>query len=187
MIVKLQGLLVEKTAPWVVVDCHGIGYECEVPLSTFKHLPELGKTVNLLTHFVVREDAQLLYGFLSVDERSAFRHLLKVGGIGAKLALAILSGLSLVDLQQAVSAQDAARLTGISGIGKKTAERIILELKDKLSLNLSASPATRDDALVALLGLGYHEREARAALQNVSPSLNLPDRIRAALQLMVRK
>ena len=141
MIARLKGVLIEKTPPFVVLDCNGVGYECEVPMGTFYNLPPIGDVVTLLTHFVVREDAQLLYGFGTERERATFRQLLKVNGIGAKSALSILSGLSVEDLIQAVALQDTAMLTRIPGVGKKTAERLLLELKDKFSIEgIAATP-----------------------------------------------
>jgi Holliday junction DNA helicase RuvA len=140
MIARLNGLLIEKTPPLIVLDCVGVGYEVEVPMSTFYNLPEVGVKITLLTHMVVREDAQLLYGFGTEQEKSTFRQLLKVNGIGAKSALSILSGVSIDELVQAVSMQEVGMLTRIPGIGKKTAERLLLELKDKFSAaGLSAS------------------------------------------------
>ena len=134
MIARLNGLLIEKAPPFIVIDCAGVGYEVEVPMSTFYNLPELGVKVQLLTYMVVREDAQLLYGFATDQEKQTFKQLLKVNGIGAKSALAILSGVSVADLAAAVSAQDTSMLTRIPGIGKKTAERLLLEMKDKFAV-----------------------------------------------------
>ncbi|MDO8274656.1 MAG: Holliday junction branch migration protein RuvA, partial [Serpentinimonas sp.] len=132
MIGKLSGTLLEKSPPQIVIDCHGVGYEVEVPMSTFYGLPALGVPVALLTQHVVREDAQLLYGFATALERQAFRQLIKIAGIGPRLALSILSGLSVAELAQAVTAQDGARLLKVPGVGKKTADRLLLELKGKL-------------------------------------------------------
>ena len=133
MIAKLNGILIEKTPPQVVIDCNGVGYEVEVPMSTFYNLPEIGSKLQLQIYMVVREDAQLLYGFGSDQEKSTFKQLLKVNGIGAKSALSILSGVSIDDLVQAVNSQDVAMLVRVPGVGKKTAERLLLELKDKFS------------------------------------------------------
>ena len=146
---RLSGLMAEKNPPQILIDCQGVGYEVWVPMSTFYNLPALGERTTLLTHFVVREDAQLLYGFGSDTERAAFRELIKIGGIGPRMALAVLSGMSVADLAQAVSAQDGARLTKVPGIGKKTAERLLLELKGKLGADLGApqAPAERSSTM----------------------------------------
>ncbi|MFA6179469.1 MAG: Holliday junction branch migration protein RuvA [Methylophilaceae bacterium] len=188
MIGRLKGLLLEKTPPHVIVDCHGVGYEVEVPMSTFYNLPALGESVTLLTHFVVREDAQLLYGFGTDRERATFRQLLKVNGVGAKSALSILSGLSVDDLIQAIALQETAMLTRVPGVGKKTAERLLLELKDKFSVegltNASngGSKSASGDVLNALLALGYNEREALAAVKQLPADVVLADGIRQALK-----
>ncbi len=188
MIGRLKGILLEKVPPLVIVDCHGVGYEVEVPMSTFYNLPALGDSVTLLTHFVVREDAQLLYGFGSDRERATFRQLLKVNGVGAKSALSILSGLSVDDLIQAVALQETGMLTRVPGVGKKTAERLLLELKDKFSVegltNASAggSKSASGDVLNALLALGYNEREALAAVKQLPADIALADGIRQALK-----
>ncbi len=190
MIGRLQGKLIEKSPPLVIVDCHGVGYEVEVPMSTFYNLAALGESVTLLTHFVVREDAQLLYGFGTERERATFRQLLKVNGIGAKSALSILSGLSVEDLAQAVALQETALLTRVPGIGKKTAERLLLELKDKFSIDgatLAGAAGTKSnagDVLNALLALGYNEREALAAVKQVPAESNVSDGIKQALKLL---
>jgi Holliday junction DNA helicase RuvA len=193
MIGRLHGVLLEKNPPQLLVDVNGVGYEVEVPMSTFYNLPETGAKITLLTQFVVREDAQLLYGFSSPRERETFRKLVKISGIGAKSALGILSGLSVDDLALAVAAQDAALLTRIPGIGKKTAERLLLELKDKLGVeaSVSALPAgqTRSatsDVLNALLALGYNEREALAATKLIEPGLSVSEGIRQALKSLSR-
>jgi Holliday junction DNA helicase RuvA len=186
MIGRLNGVLIEKSPPQVVVDCGGVGYEVEVPMSTFYNLPEIGTKIQLLTHFVVREDAQLLYGFGSDQERATFRQLLKVNGIGAKSALSILSGVSIDDLVQAVSLQDVTMLTRIPGVGKKTAERLILELKDKFSIaNVNAENQPKSashDVLNALLALGYNEREAVAAVKLLDSEISVSDGIKQALK-----
>lgn len=189
MIARLNGLLIEKTPPLIVLDCNGVGYELEVPMSTFYNLPEIGAKVQLLTHMVVREDAQLLYGFGTEQEKSTFRQLLKVNGIGAKSALSILSGVSIEDLVQAVSLQEVAMLTRIPGIGKKTAERLLLELKDKFSaagLNASSNQAksASHDILNALLALGYNDREALAAVKLLEKDITVADGIKQALKLL---
>ena len=186
MIARLNGVLIEKSPPQVVVDCGGVGYEVEVPMSTFYNLPEIGTKIQLLTHFVVREDAQLLYGFGSEQERATFRQLLKVNGIGAKSALSILSGVSIDELVQAVSLQDITMLTRIPGVGKKTAERLLLELKDKFSIaNVNAGNQTKSashDVLNALLALGYNEREAVAAVKLLDKEISVSDGIKQALK-----
>lgn len=191
MIAKLSGLLIEKTPPLVVVDCQGVGYEVEVPMSTFYDLPELGQKVQLLTHFVVREDAQLLYGFATTQEKQTFRQLLKVNGIGAKSALAILSGVSLDDLMMAVSQQEVAVLTQVPGVGKKTAERLLLELKDKFALSdlspTNAAPSNTQDILNALLALGYNEREVVKTVKTLDKDLGVSEGIKQALQLLSNK
>jgi holliday junction DNA helicase RuvA len=168
-----------------------VGYEIDVPMSTFYHLPRTGEDVELLTHLVVREDAHLLYGFLTASERGAFRQLLKVSGVGPKVALSVLSGLSVEDLSIAVASQDAARLTKVPGIGKKTAERLVLELRDRLpaAMNVAtrsnAGPAG-GDVLNALLGLGYNDREAQAAVKQLPEGLQLADAIRHALKHLAK-
>ena len=189
MIARLNGRLLEKSPPLIVVDCNGVGYEVEVPMSTFYNLPELGQPVQLLTHMVVREDAQLLYGFGSEQEKNTFKQLLKVNGIGAKSALSILSGVSVNDLMLAVSQQEVAMLTRVPGIGKKTAERLLLELKDKFVVtgSTSAQPvakAATDDILNALVALGYHEREATATIKLLEPGVGVSDGIRQALKYL---
>ena len=189
MIGRLSGTLLEKTPPLVLIDCNGVGYEVEVPMSTFYNLPELGAKVSLLTHFVVREDAQLLYGFGSEQEKSTFRQLLKVNGIGAKSALSILSGVSIDDLAQAVSMQEVGMLTRIPGIGKKTAERLLLELKDKFGAAGAASVGNQPksathDVLNALIALGYNEREALQAVKQLPADASVTDGIKQALKLL---
>ena len=190
MIGRLQGTLLEKTPPLVLIDCNGVGYECEVPMSTFYNLPAVGEKVVMLTHFVVREDAQLLYGFGSSQERATFRQLLKVNGIGAKSALSILSGLSIDELVQAVALQETTMLTRVPGVGKKTAERLLLELKDKFTIdgvaamNSSQPKSASSDVLNALLALGYNEREALAAVKLLDKEVSVTDGIKQALKLL---
>jgi len=191
MIGRLSGLLAEKSPPQVLVDVHGVGYELDVPMSTFYNLPGLGEKVTLLTHFVVREDAQLLFGFLTATERSTFRELVKISGVGPRTALSILSGLSVTELAQAVSRQDGARLVKVPGIGKKTAERLLLELKGKLGPDLAQpSVAALSDAQAdiaqALQALGYNEREAAAALKALPPDVGVSDGIKLALKALNR-
>ena len=187
MIARLKGSLIEKTPPTVVIDCNGVGYECEVPMSTFYNLPNVGENITLLTHFVVREDAQLLYGFGTERERATFRQLLKVNGIGAKSALSILSGLSVEDLMQAVALQETGLLTRVPGIGKKTAERLLLELKDKFSIEglaggANAPKSAAADVLNALVALGYNEKEALLAVKQLAPEVGVSEGIKLALK-----
>lgn len=189
MIGKLSGTLLEKNPPQLLVDCHGVGYEVDVPMSTFYGLPALGQPVALLTHFVVREDAQLLYGFGTGAERDAFRLLLKVSGVGPRMALAVLSGMSVNELGQAVTAQDVARLTKVPGIGKKTAERLLLELKGKLGADLGvphAAPGSdaHSDIQQALLALGYNDKEAAAALKGLPADVGVSEGIKLALKAL---
>src|SRR5512143_1894450 len=171
MIGRLTGVLAEKSPPQLLIDVNGVGYEVDVPMSSFYNLPALGERVTLLTHFVVREDAQVLFGFLTHDERATFRQLVKISGVGPRTALAILSGLSVAELAQAVTMQDSARLVKVPGIGKKTAERLLLELKGKLGPDLGAPSAAtpggdaQSDIVQALLALGYNEREAATAVK----------------------
>lgn len=191
MIGRIQGKLIESNPPHIMVDVHGVGYEIDVPMSTFYNLPAIGHEVTLLTHFVVREDAQLLYGFLTAEERDTFRLLLKVSGIGARTALSILSGMSVADLVNAVALQEAGILTKVPGIGKKTAERLLLELQDKLTGALAGSSAvtvssTSTDIINALIGLGYSDREARAVVKKLPADVSVSDGIRMALQQMVK-
>jgi Holliday junction DNA helicase RuvA len=190
MIGRISGILLDKTPPLALIDCNGVGYECEVPMSTFYLLPQVGDTVTLLTHFVVREDAQLLFGFGTNQERLMFRQLLKVNGIGAKSALAILSGLSIDELIQAVSLQEAGLLTRVPGIGKKTAERLLLELKDKFTLDSALSikgsgiTSISQDVLNALIALGYNERESLNAVKSLDQNLTVNDGIKQALKYL---
>ena len=191
MIGRLSGLLAQKSPPLVLVDVHGVGYEVDVPMSTFYNLPGLGEKVVLLTHFVVREDAQVLFGFLTEPERATFRLLVKISGVGPRTALSILSGLSVVELAQAVTRQDGARLVKVPGIGKKTAERLLLELKGKLGADL-ALPATmplndvQSDIAQALQALGYSEREAQVALKALPAEAGVSEGIKLALKALNR-
>jgi Holliday junction DNA helicase RuvA len=188
MIGRITGLLAAKQPPQVLVDVGGVGYEIDVPMSTFYNLPALGEKVSLLTHLAVREDAHLLYGFGSEVERAAFRELLKVSGIGAKTALSVLSGLSVNDLSAAIAAQEVGRLVKIPGIGKKTAERLLLELKGKPvfagAIATGAPAAVSDDVRQALLALGYNDKEAAVALQKLPADLPVGEAIRQALKLL---
>jgi Holliday junction DNA helicase RuvA len=190
MIGRLTGVLAEKNPPQIVLDLNGVGYELDVPMSTFYNLPANGEKVMLLTHFAVREDGHFLYGFLTEAERFAFRQLLKVSGIGARTALSVLSGLSVNDLAAAVAQQELGRLIKVPGIGKKTAERLLLELKGKLadtiggvSLHAAVDDA-KQDISNALLALGYNEKEAAAAMKQLPADIGTSDGIRAALKLL---
>jgi Holliday junction DNA helicase RuvA len=191
MIGRLQGLLAAKLPPQVLIDVNGVGYEVDVPMSTFFNLPAIGERVTLLTHFVVREDAQVLFGFLTAVERSAFRELVRINGVGPRTALAILSGLSVEDLARAVGQQDGARLTKVPGIGKKTAERLLLELKGKLGPELSAPHAAavddaQGDIVQALVALGYSEKDAAAAGRALPAGVTVSDGIKLALRALNR-
>ena len=192
MIGRLSGVLLEKNPPQLLLDVQGVAYEVDVPMSTFYNLPNTGDRITLFTHLVVREDAHLLYGFGSEQERRAFRQLLKVNGIGAKIALAVLSGLSVGELAQAVTMQESGRLTKIPGIGKKTAERILLELRDKLGAELThavgvSRPApVSSDILNALLALGYNDREAVGAVKQLPDGVAVADGIKQALKLLAK-
>jgi len=194
MIGRLTGILLEKHPPQVLVDAHGVGYEVEVPMSTFCNLPPVGEKVSLHTHFSVREDAQQLFGFLTTKEREVFRLLIRITGVGPKLALAVLSGLSVDELAQAVTLQEAGRLTRIPGVGRKTAERLLLELKGKLADALPAGPGAaatpagvQADALHALLALGYSDKEAVPIVKQLPEGLALEEAIRQALKLLAKK
>jgi Holliday junction DNA helicase RuvA len=190
MIGRIAGTLVEKNPPQITVDVGGVGYELEVPMSTFYNLPALGEPVALVTHLVVREDAHCLYGFGADDERTVFRQLIRISGIGARTALALLSGLSVNELAQAVALQESGRLVKIPGIGKKTAERLLLELKDKLKVTGLAAKVSRGstppdasaDILNALLALGYNEREALGAMKQLPTDIAVSEGIRQALK-----
>ena len=190
MIGRLTGTLAAKSPPQLLVDVGGVGYELDVPMSTFYNLPAVGDHVTLLTHFVVREDAQQLFGFLSADERSTFRLLIKIGGVGPRTALSILSGLSVAELAQAIAAQEPGRLVKVPGIGKKTAERLLLELRGKLGADLStpASPTSdaQADIVQALVALGYNDRDAAAALKSLPAEIGVADGIKLALKALSR-
>jgi Holliday junction DNA helicase RuvA len=191
MIGRLTGTLAEKNPPQVLVDCQGVGYEVDVPMSTFYNLPGLGEKVSLLTHFVVREDAQILFGFGSAGEREAFRQLIRISGVGPRTALAVLSGMSVGDIGQAVTQQDASRLVKIPGIGKKTAERLLLELKGKVGADLG-HPAghvvddSQGDILQALVALGYSDKEAQSALKSLPKEVGVSEGIKLALKALAR-
>ena len=202
MIGQLNGIILEKNPPQVLVDCAGVGYEVDVPMSTFYQLPACGERVKLLIHFVVREDAQILYGFATLSEKNAFKQLVRISGVGPRTALGVLSGMSVQELAQAVSLQEGGRLTKIPGIGKKTAERLLLELKGKLSLdlgglggldaagggaalgNVQSESSSQNDILSALITLGYSERDALLALKSLPPGTGVAEGIKAALRAM---
>jgi holliday junction DNA helicase RuvA len=190
MIGRITGQLADKAPPQILVDVQGVGYELDVPMSTFYNLPGLGERVSLLTHFVVREDAQLLFGFLTAAERQTFRELIKISGVGPRMALALLSGMSVDELSAAISRQDAARLTKVPGIGKKTAERLLLELKGKLGPDLAAPATLVDDAhgdiVQALVALGYSDKEAQAALKSLPAGVGVSEGIKHALKSLSR-
>lgn len=191
MIARLTGELAAKAPPYVLVDVHGVGYEVQVPMSTFYNLPELGAKVTLLTQFIVREDAQQLFGFLTAGERESFRELIKISGVGPRIALALLSGLSTEELAQAVAAQETSRLVKVPGIGKKTAERLLLELKGKIAPALvvpgfAVASDTQGDILQALIALGYSDKEAQAALKALPAEVSVSDGIKLALKSLAR-
>jgi Holliday junction DNA helicase RuvA len=185
---RLSGLLLEKNPPQITVEAGGVGYEVEVPMSTFYNLPASGERVSLLTHLVVREDAHLLYGFGTDAERRTFRQLLKISGIGARTALAVLSGMSVAELIEAVTIQEAGHLVKIPGIGKKTAERLLLELKGKLATEaltgvaVSRQKPVASDVVNALLALGYNDKEAALAVKQLPDGLSVSEGIRHALK-----
>jgi Holliday junction DNA helicase RuvA len=201
MIGRLKGELVHKQAPYLLIDVHGVGYELEAPLSTFFTLPETGKPVTLFTHLAIREDAHVLYAFATESERVLFRSLLKVSGIGAKMALAILSGMSAEEFGRCVEHEDVASLVRLPGIGRKTAERLIVEMRDRLAklgdLAPAGSPLAREqtasaatvssDAVAALVALGYKQQEAGRMVKAVSEEgMDSEALIRAALQRAVQ-
>jgi len=191
MIGRITGTLIEKAPPVVCIDAAGVGYEIDVPMSTLYNLPETGHTVTLFTHLAVREDAHTLYGFSTASERAAFRSLIKVTGIGARTALAVLSGLTVDELAEAITRQETGRLTRVPGIGKKTAERLLLELRGKLGaadLGATASftPSGRDDILNALLSLGYSQNESQSALKSLPEGVEVAEGIRLALKSLAR-
>ena len=190
MIGRIQGIRVSVHPPRLLVDCQGIGYEVDVPMSTLYQLPQAGQKITLLTHFQVREDAQQLFGFATETEREAFRQLIKISGVGSRTALAVLSGMSVNELAQAIALQEAGRLTQVPGIGKKTAERLCLELKGKLAPDLGIAGATpqaieaNSEVLQALLALGYSEKEALLALKQIPPDTSVSDGIRLGLKYL---
>ena len=191
MIGRLNGILADKNPPQLLVDCNGVGYEVDVPMSTFYNLPAVGEKVSLLTHFVVREDAQILYGFGSASERDAFRQLIRISGVGPRTALSVLSGMSVADIAQAVTAQDAGRLVKVPGIGKKTAERLLLELKGKLgadigSGSLGINSDAQADILQALVALGYSDKEASASVKKLPRDVGVSEGIKLALKALAK-
>ncbi len=190
MIGRIQGILVSVHPPRLLVDCQGVGYEIDVPMSTLYQLPETNQKITLLTHFQVREDAQQLFGFATETEREAFRQLIKISGVGSRTALAVLSGMSVNELAQAIAMQEAGRLTQVPGIGKKTAERLCLELKGKLAPDLGVvggkpqAIEASSEVLQALLALGYSEKEAHLALKQIPPDTTVSDGIRMGLKYL---
>ena len=189
MIGRIHGTLLDKSPPQILVDCAGVGYEIDVPMSPLYGLPSVGDKVALLTHLIVREDAHQLFGFASAAEREAFRALIRISGVGARIALAVLSGLNVQELAQAITAQDAARLTRVPGIGKKTAERVLLEMRGKLGADLgrpAGVAAGHADVLQALLALGYSEREASGVVSKLPGDAGVDEGIRQALKLLAK-
>lgn len=192
MIARISGILLQKAPPTILVDCQGIGYEIDVSMGTFYNLPATGEKITLFTHLLVREDAHLLYGFASQEERDLFRQLIRISGIGARTALSLLSGMSVAEMVQAVTLQDAARFSRIPGIGKKTAERLLLELKGKLGATLegvgsaAAQGDNMADILNALIALGYSSKEAGAALRQIPADSTVSDGIKLALKSLSR-
>ena len=190
MIGRIQGILVSVHPPRLLVDCQGVGYEIDVPMSTLYQLPETNQKITLLTHFQVREDAQQLFGFATETEREAVRQLIKISGVGSRTALAVLSGMSVNELAQAIAMQEAGRLTQVPGIGKKTAERLCLELKGKLAPDLgivggkAQTVEASSEILQALLALGYSEKEAHLALKQIPPDTTVSDGIRMGLKYL---
>lgn len=193
MIGRITGILLEKHPPQVLLDVQGIGYEIDVPMSTFYDLPVTGVQATLYTHLLIREDVHLLFGFATESERQTFRQLIKISGVGARTALSLLSGLSVTDLYRAVGEQDSTRLIRVPGIGKKTAERLLLELRDKLRttgidlIQSSSKPTNDSDILNALLSLGYNDREADWAIKQIASNATVSDGIRQALQLLSKE
>ena len=190
MIGKLTGVLTEKNPPQILIDCNGVGYEVAVSMSTFYNLPALGEKVSLLTQFIVREDAQILFGFATAPEREAFRQLIKISGVGPRTALAVLSGMSVAELAQAITLQEAGRLIKVPGIGKKTAERLLLELKGKLGADIGSSGhapgSAQADILQALLALGYSDKEAAHSIKSLPVEIGVSEGIKHALRALSR-
>ncbi|KRO78666.1 MAG: ATP-dependent DNA helicase RuvA [Methylophilales bacterium BACL14 MAG-120910-bin43] len=187
MIGRIKGYLLEKTPPLILLDCQGVGYEIEVPMTTFFDLPDVGSEITLLTHLIIREDAHLLFGFATAAERQMFRQLIKVNGIGAKVALSILSSIGSSELAYAIEHDDINMLVKIPGIGKKTAERLVLELKDRLK-NLNINPLVKkhathiEDVENALISLGYSAKDASMAIKLLPDNISINDGIRQALK-----
>ncbi|HEZ8327902.1 TPA: Holliday junction branch migration protein RuvA [Neisseria gonorrhoeae] len=194
MISRLTGKLVEKNPPQIVINVNGVGYEADVSMQTFYNLPPVGESVQLFTQLIIREDAHLLFGFATAEERKTFRQLIKVGGIGAKTALGILSAMTADELARAVAEEDVKRLSSAPGIGKKTAERMVLELRGKLVAHtvtdglFAASPAAdeTEDIVSTLLALGYNEREAKAAVKGVPKGTDVGEGVRLALKNLLK-
>jgi Holliday junction DNA helicase RuvA len=191
MIGRITGTLLDKTPPTICVQTGGLGYEIDVPMSTLYDLPEAGAQVTLYTHLAIREDAHVLYGFLTAQERVTFRALIKVTGIGARTALAVLSGMSTDELALAIREQESGRLTRVPGIGKKTAERLLLELKDKLgapahSGGYASAGSSHEDILNALIALGYSSSESQSALKALPADIDVSNGIRQALKSLAR-
>ncbi len=189
MIGRLSGILLEKNPPQLLIDCNGVGYEVSVSMSTFYNLPSLGEKVTLLTHLTIREDAHILFGFGANEERTVFKQLIKISGVGARTALSILSGMSVADLAQAITLQEAGRLTKVPGIGKKTAERLLLELKGKLGADIGVAGGqivsdTSADILNALIALGYSDKEALLALKQIPVDVGVSEGIKLALKAL---
>ena len=184
MIGKLNGKLVEKRPPVIVIDCHGVGYEVEAPMSTIYELPEIGENVVLCTHLAIRDDAHLLYGFLTESERKLFRALLKINGVGTKMALVILSGMSVNDFFSCVRSEDWASLVSLPGVGRKTAERLVLDMRDKIDkilpdsdMSSSSQSSIVDDAVSALVSLGYKRQDAEKYVDNLDSNLSTSEEI----------
>lgn len=196
MIGSVQGTVAAKQPPWLMVEVGGIGYELEAPMSTFYVLPALGERVTLYTHLVVRDDAHLLFGFATEPERSLFRALLKVSGVGARVALAVLSGISVDGFVHCIRDGDVATLTRVPGIGRKTAERLVVEMRDRFAAGMpagaaglpgGAAPAPREEAYSALVALGYKPQEATRMLARVDDAAGSEDMIRQALQAVAKR
>ena len=190
MIGRLSGILLEKNPPQLLVDCQGVGYEVDVPMSTFYNLPHVGEKVVLFTHQAIREDAHLLFGFGNAAERAVFRQLIKITGVGARMALSILSGMTIADLAQAITLQDSGRLVKVPGIGKKTAERLLLELKGKIGADTGAQSLfvnnDQNDIVQALMALGYSDKDAAAALKKLPPDVGVTEGIKLALKALAK-
>jgi len=192
MIGHIKGFIVNKKPTQVLIDCNGVGYEVDVPMSTFYDLPTVGEQVTLLTHLIVREDAHLLFGFATSEEREVFRQLIKVNGVGAKVALSILSGISLHELVDAIMNQNSNLLVSIPGIGNKTAERLVLELKGKFAniiddKSIQNTSSETNDIQNALISLGYSTKEAISAVKNLPSDISINDGIKDALKFLSRK